>query len=296
MNLGDKIHQLRKQSGMSQEELASQLTISRQAISKWELGESIPDTENVLQISKLFNVTTDYLLNDNYESTHDTLISETTKNAVSSDNENTIKRETKNKLQKSPVLLDIIFLLVTIFAVGSILQIPTLIGYSTLGFLTIALQVAAVLYVPIYLFVIRPRRTKQQKAKTLIGRDAVFNRFFWGAGATGALLVCFLLCGYIFRVLHNNTDWPNLMLLLGLIVIFIAAFTSAKKVMVCTVAGYVVSFIAGLVFNYEYDVIVDGVVQSQNYTAWIIWTISFIALITAGIIWEIAGNRCIQDR
>jgi len=71
MNLGDKIHQLRKVNGMSQEELATQLTISRQSISKWELGESIPDTENVLQLSKLFSVTTDYLLNDEYESDKD---------------------------------------------------------------------------------------------------------------------------------------------------------------------------------------------------------------------------------
>jgi Na+-driven multidrug efflux pump len=81
------------------------------------------------------------------------------------------------------------------------------------------------------------------------------------------------------------------MLLLGLVVIFIAAFTGAKRVMVCTTAGYVVSFIIGLVFNYEYDVVVDGVVQSQNYTAWVIWTISFIALITAGIIWEVISKR-----
>ena len=65
--LGKKIQKLRKDNGLSQEELASKLTISRQAISKWELGESMPDTENVVQLSKLFKVTTDYLLNDDYE-------------------------------------------------------------------------------------------------------------------------------------------------------------------------------------------------------------------------------------
>jgi len=65
--LGKKIQQLRKDKGLSQEELASALTISRQAISKWELGESMPDTENVVQLSKLFGVTTDYLLIDDNE-------------------------------------------------------------------------------------------------------------------------------------------------------------------------------------------------------------------------------------
>lgn len=62
--LGEKIHQLRKEKGLSQEELAGQLTVSRQAISKWELGESTPDTENVVQLSKIFGVSTDYLLHD----------------------------------------------------------------------------------------------------------------------------------------------------------------------------------------------------------------------------------------
>jgi len=71
MNLGEKIHHLRKLRGMSQEELASQITVSRQAISKWELGESIPDTDNVFQLCKLFSVSADYLLNDEIESDKD---------------------------------------------------------------------------------------------------------------------------------------------------------------------------------------------------------------------------------
>jgi transcriptional regulator with XRE-family HTH domain len=57
---------LRKQKGLSQEQLAAQMTVSRQAVSKWELGESMPDTEHVIQLSKLFAVTTDYLLHEEY--------------------------------------------------------------------------------------------------------------------------------------------------------------------------------------------------------------------------------------
>ena len=64
MMIGEKIYHLRKNKELSQEELALQLTVSRQAISKWELGESVPDTENVVQLSKIFNVSTDYLLID----------------------------------------------------------------------------------------------------------------------------------------------------------------------------------------------------------------------------------------
>ena len=55
----------------SQEDLAERLNVSRQAISRWENGTALPDAQNILQISKLFNVTTDYLLNDDYESDND---------------------------------------------------------------------------------------------------------------------------------------------------------------------------------------------------------------------------------
>ncbi len=68
MKMPDKIIKLRKENGWSQEDLAEKLDVSRQAISRWENGTALPDAQNILQISKLFNVTTDYLLNDDYES------------------------------------------------------------------------------------------------------------------------------------------------------------------------------------------------------------------------------------
>ena len=64
MTLGEKIQALRKQSGMSQEQLAERITISRQAISRWELNESIPDADNIVQLSHIFGVSTDYLLKE----------------------------------------------------------------------------------------------------------------------------------------------------------------------------------------------------------------------------------------
>lgn len=71
MKLSDKIVALRKASSMSQEELAEKLNLSRQAVSRWEMGTAMPDALNILQLSKLFGVTTDYLLNDDFESDND---------------------------------------------------------------------------------------------------------------------------------------------------------------------------------------------------------------------------------
>ena len=64
MTFKEKLQTLRKSKGMSQEQLAACVNVSRQAISKWELGESMPDTNNVIQLSNLFNVSIDYLLKD----------------------------------------------------------------------------------------------------------------------------------------------------------------------------------------------------------------------------------------
>lgn len=68
MILADKIIELRRKSGMSQEELAEKLNVSRQSVSKWESAASIPDLTRILEMSRLFGVTTDYLLKDEAES------------------------------------------------------------------------------------------------------------------------------------------------------------------------------------------------------------------------------------
>ena len=68
MILADKIIRLRKKNGWSQEELADKMNVSRQAVSKWESAQTIPDLGKILQLGEIFGVTTDYLLKDDMES------------------------------------------------------------------------------------------------------------------------------------------------------------------------------------------------------------------------------------
>lgn len=68
MTIGDKIQNLRKTNNLSQEQLAEKLFVSRQAISKWELGEAIPDTDKIISLSRIFKVSTDYILLDDFNS------------------------------------------------------------------------------------------------------------------------------------------------------------------------------------------------------------------------------------
>ena len=67
MILAEKITALRKKVGWSQEELAYQMGVSRQSVSKWESGTSIPDLERILKLSQVFGVSTDYLLKEEIE-------------------------------------------------------------------------------------------------------------------------------------------------------------------------------------------------------------------------------------
>lgn len=65
--LSEKLYKLRKNSGLSQEQLAEQLNVSRQAISKWESGTAVPESEKLITISNYFGVSVDYLLKDDEE-------------------------------------------------------------------------------------------------------------------------------------------------------------------------------------------------------------------------------------
>ncbi len=72
MALSDKLYTLRKKSGLSQEQLAEQLNVSRQAISKWESGTSSPESDKLIAISRYFNVSLDYLMKEDNNQSKDT--------------------------------------------------------------------------------------------------------------------------------------------------------------------------------------------------------------------------------
>lgn len=79
MTLSEKIYELRKEHGLSQEAFAEELGVSRQSVSKWESGDVLPDSAKIIAMSELFGVTTDYLLKDGEaekEQTTETTISE----------------------------------------------------------------------------------------------------------------------------------------------------------------------------------------------------------------------------
>lgn len=76
MNLGERLAKLRKAKGLSQEQLADELYLTRQTISKWELNQSTPDIDYLAKLSVYFGVTTDYLIKGEEQSDNAATISE----------------------------------------------------------------------------------------------------------------------------------------------------------------------------------------------------------------------------
>lgn len=88
MTFGKKLSRLRKRDGYTQEELADMLCVSRQTISRWEMDTAVPDTVNLLNISKLFSVSADYLLDESCE-----------------DEDNPVKEKESNKILQTNLTL-----------------------------------------------------------------------------------------------------------------------------------------------------------------------------------------------
>lgn len=124
MKLHDKIYELRKKEGLSQEALAEKLGVSRQSVSKWETGEATPEVSKLLAISKLFGVTTDYLLDDEAEEEKEVEMPSSSFE-VTSVNEAPTKKS-KNSARKLLIAL-LICILLCIFVLPLVMAI---LGYS----------------------------------------------------------------------------------------------------------------------------------------------------------------------
>ena len=121
MQIGNKINQLRKLSGMTQEQLAEKLNVSRQTVSKWETGSTFPDIESVVKVSEIFRVSLDDLLKEGEKSMTD-------KNDERITLEDLVKINLHNRRMTLLLISGLIFIMISIlnFAYVMALQSTTL--------------------------------------------------------------------------------------------------------------------------------------------------------------------------
>lgn len=157
MLLGEKITNLRKKNGWSQEELAEMMNVSRQAVSKWEGSQSTPDLERILQLASIFSVTTDYLLKDDQD------VAEYTKDEYHSDSTRVVSMQDANEYlmlreEAAPKIALGVFLCIIspicLILFGVLSEVcPYMIGENIAGFVGIAVLLILVsIAVAIFIF------------------------------------------------------------------------------------------------------------------------------------------------
>lgn len=114
MSLAEKIVSLRKQKGLTQMDLAERLNVSRQAISRWEVGAAVPSTDNLKVLGELYGVSVDYLLNDD------------TTEAIQSTREAEESPKAKVTAQKK-VKYKLFLICVAVIAIAAVILIGTLV-------------------------------------------------------------------------------------------------------------------------------------------------------------------------
>ncbi|MCR5722886.1 MAG: helix-turn-helix transcriptional regulator [Lachnospiraceae bacterium] len=119
MEFNNKLYELRKQKGLSQEELAGRLNVSRQTISKWEVGESAPDMDNLVSISELFGVSLDELVLDKTSEKEQPSVQVVRSELYSDIKEHVLTDDNKKKAQKALKIAGIalgVFLLIDVIS------------------------------------------------------------------------------------------------------------------------------------------------------------------------------------
>jgi transcriptional regulator with XRE-family HTH domain len=194
MNIGEKIQQLRKANNLSQEQLAVRLEVSRQAVSKWELNESTPDTDKIILISRIFSVSTDYLLLENPEAAN---VIET-------------KEKLSNDLQRSrsmtiaALFISFLGLIVSFYSEFNFVNFGFILGMST--------QVGAIVFFEVMIQNIEPSIYHKARKRfylidvwlfmffpsalfvSSVARNIFYNEFFW---YYGSVFVYFVLSAII---------------------------------------------------------------------------------------------------
>ncbi len=142
MTIGTRIQNLRKQRGMSQEQLAEALGVSRQAVSKWEAEQSVPDIDKIISICDYFGVTTDYILRNTELPQTEPQSEPMVENTYIS--ENNVDEENPEKQKKSALLLAVAIVLYILCVV------PVIILQNEIGIVLMFVMIAVATGIIVY--------------------------------------------------------------------------------------------------------------------------------------------------
>ncbi len=234
MILADKIIRLRKKNGWSQEELAEKMNVSRQAVSKWEGAQNVPELEKVLQLGELFGVTMDYLLKDeieNEEFTNDNAASGIKRVTMAEANEYIDHRKNASLLIALGVFLCIMSpgALIILSATPFFYNIPT--GFAVLmGIIILLLFVAAAIGIFSYCgfksaafsYLLNDFETEYGVAGMVKEKDAKFTPFGVASNIIATCLCIISPTPILISAFFCNAFWVCICVVITLAIVGIA--------------------------------------------------------------------------
>ncbi|MBQ9827930.1 MAG: helix-turn-helix transcriptional regulator [Lachnospiraceae bacterium] len=310
MILADKIIELRKKNGWSQEELAEKMDVSRQSISKWEMAQSVPDMARILRLSEIFNVSTDYLLKDDIESFEQEVLpdSGTAARPVTMEEASEfLKLKAKNARRISlGVLLCVLSPILLIFLggasdCGKIALTEAQVGGIGLTALILLVGCAVALFVVSGLSMSKYEFLEKEPIDTLYGVDGMVNEkreqfrsaFNWQLTLGIVLCVLAVIPIGITLIIFGESEFPQIIAICTLLAL--AGIGAMLIVRVCTVwGGYQMLLEEG---DYSREAKEDNRIHSVfGSIYWLIVTAAYLAWSfiakdwsRSWIIWPIAG-------
>ncbi len=197
MNIGEKIYNLRKKKNLSQEQLASELNVSRQTISKWETGESNPDIDKIVPLCNFFEISTDEFLKEKdivYE-----------------------QKLTKEKRKNKALTLSLCLVIFGVIVILAILLEEAQVNEEIIGSV-IMLGITLIGVLLIYYFVSTPKEPKEEKKGKIISKIIFLITmiiyflvsFIWSAWAYSWLIfIVGILVIQVVKLIHLLKGGPN---------------------------------------------------------------------------------------
>ena len=203
MTLGERLAKLRKEKGLSQEEVADKINVTRQTVSKWELDQSLPDFDRIMPLCKLYNISSDELLTGNVEQKDDNL------NDVNSAKAIEVRRKKAITISISLVLF--VLALIWVIAIDELFDASDALlvgGFFILGILGVINLIIGFASLPKLSY--KEKKIKKKKSKEIAAIDSIlclttliiYLLVSFKTGAWGITWIIWIIFALVKQIVH----------------------------------------------------------------------------------------------
>ena len=203
MTLGERLAKLRKEKGLSQEEVADKINVTRQTVSKWELDQSLPDFDRIMPLCKLYNISSDELLTGNIEQKDENLDDVNSERAIE------VRR--KKAITVSISLVLFVLAIIWVIAIDELFDASDALlvgGFFILGILGVINLIIGFASLPKLNY--KEKKIKKQKSKELAAVDSILSLttliiyllVSFKTGAWGITWIIWIIFALVKQIVH----------------------------------------------------------------------------------------------